>query len=152
MVADYSFGNTRIGLAVNNNTTEVVTQRQVNGVDPVSEGGVQNIEENLPQTRVATSVTHNFGGALSLMARVNYYSQTIDERGTKEVVDPTQLVDLELSYRVSDNLSVVFGANNALNTYPTQIETRISQGMPYPRRTPIGYHGGMLFTKLTYNF
>ena len=152
VVADYSFGNTRIGLAVNNNTTEVVTQRQVNGVDPVSEGGVQNIEENLPQTRVSTSVTHNFGGALSLMARVNYYSETVDERGTKEVVDPTQLVDLELNYRVSDNLSVVLGANNALNTFPTQIETRISQGMPYPRRTPIGYHGGMLFTKLTYNF
>ena len=152
VVADYSFGNTRIGLAVNNNTTEVVTQRQVNGVDPVSEGGVQNIEENLPQTRVSTSVTHNFGGALSLMARVNYYSETVDERGTKEVVDPTQLVDIELNYRVSDNLSVVLGANNALNTFPTQIETRISQGMPYPRRTPIGYHGGMLFTKLTYNF
>ena len=86
------------------------------------------------------------------MARLNYYSETADERSQQEVVDPTQLIDMELSYRVSDNLSVVIGANNALNTFPNQIATRRSQGMPYPRRTPIGYHGGMMFTRLTYNF
>jgi len=39
------------------------------------------------------------------------------------------------------------GANNLLNTYPTEIATRLSQGMPYPRRTPIGYHGGMGYFK-----
>jgi len=152
VVADYTLGNTNIGLAVNNNTTEVVTQRQVNGVDPVSEGGVFNIENNLPKMRISSTVTQSFGDALSLMLRVNYYSETKDERSQQEVVDPTQLVDVELNYRVSDNLSVVFGANNALNTFPTQIATRRSQGMPYPRRTPIGYHGGMMFTRLSYNF
>ena len=152
IVADYNLGNTNIGLAVNTNTTEVVAQRLVNGVNPVSDDGVSNIENNLPKQRVTATVTHNFGGALSLMARVNYYGETIDERGAREVVEPTQLVDIELRYRVSGNLSVVFGANNALNTFPTQIDTRLSQGMPYPRRTPIGYHGGMMFTRLTYNF
>jgi len=152
VVADYTLGNTNIGLAVNNNSTEVVTQRQVNGVDPVSEGGVHNIENNLPKMRISSTVTQSFGDALSLMVRVNYYSETKDERSQQEVVDPTQLVDVELNYRVSDNLSVVFGANNALNTFPNQIATRRSQGMPYPRRTPIGYHGGMMFTRLSYNF
>jgi iron complex outermembrane receptor protein len=152
IVAVYNLGNTNIGLAVNTNTTKVETQRLVNGVNPVSDDGVRNIEENLPGERVTATVTHNFGDALSVMARVNYYGETIDERGAKEIVEPTQLVDIELRYRVSDNLSVVFGANNALNTFPTQITTRMSQGMPYPRRTPIGYHGGMMFTRLTYNF
>ncbi len=152
VVADYTLGNTNIGLAVNNNATEVVTQRQVNGVDPVSEGGVHNIENNLPKMRISSTITQSFGDALSLMVRVNYYSETKDERSQQEVVDPTQLVDVELNYRVSDNLSVVFGANNALNTFPTQIATRRSQGMPYPRRTPSGYHGGMMFTSLSDNF
>jgi iron complex outermembrane receptor protein len=152
IVADYNLENTNIGLAVNSNATEVLTQRKVNGVDPVSEDGVNNIENNLPKLRVTATVTHSFSDALSLMTRVNYYGETIDERGTKEVVDPTQLVDIELRYRVSDNLSVVFGANNALNTFPTQIATRMSQGMPYPRRTPIGYNGGMSFLRLMYNF
>ena len=152
VVATYSLGNTNIGLAVNTNNTEVVTQRLVNEVNPVSDDGVDNIENNLPKQRVTATVTQNFGDALSVMARVNYYGETIDERKQREVVDPTQLVDIELRYHVSGNLSVVFGANNALNTFPTQIATRMSQGMPYPRRTPIGYHGGMMFTRLTYNF
>jgi len=152
VVATYSLGNTNIGLAVNTNNTEVVTQRLVNEVNPVSDDGVDNIENNLPKQRVTATVTQNFGDALSVMARVNYYGETIDERKQREVVDPTQLVDIELRYHVSDHLSVVFGANNALNTFPTQIATRMSQGMPYPRRTPIGYHGGMMFTRLTYNF
>jgi len=102
--------------------------------------------------RMTASVTQSFSDALSLMARVNHYGETIDERGDQEKVDPIQLIDIELNYRVGDNLTVVFGASNALNTFPTQIATRMSQGMPYPRRTPIGYHGGMMFTRLTYNF
>ncbi|MEC7745489.1 MAG: TonB-dependent receptor, partial [Candidatus Neomarinimicrobiota bacterium] len=101
VVADYTLGNTNIGLAVNNNATEVVTQRQVNGVDPVSEGGVHNIENNLPKMRISSTVTQSFGDALSLMVRMNYYSETKDERSQQEVVDPTQLVDVELNYRVS---------------------------------------------------
>ena len=152
IVADYNLGNTNIGLAVNTNNNEVVTQLLVNGVNPGSDDGVDNIENNLPKQRVTATVTQNIGDALSVMARVNYYGETIDERSGREVVDPTQLVDIELRYHVSDNLSVVFGASNALNTFPTQIATRMSQGMPYPRRTPIGYHGGMMFTRLTYNF
>ena len=152
VVADYTMGNTNIGLAVNSNTTEVVRQREINGENPVSDGNVQNIEENLPGLRVAATASHQLSDALSLMARVNHYGETTDERGDKEIVAAIQLVDIELNYRVSDNLSVVFGANNALNTFPTQIKTRMSQGMPYPRRTPIGYHGGMMFTRLTYNF
>jgi len=86
------------------------------------------------------------------MLRINHYGETIDERSAKEKVDPVQLVDIELTYAISSNMGIVLGANNVLNTYPTEIETRISQGMPYPRRTPIGYHGGMIFTRLTYNF
>ena len=152
VVADYTMGNTNIGLAVNSNTTKVARQREINGENPVSDGNVRNIEENLPSLRVAATASHQLSDALSLMARVNHYGETTDERGDKEIVAAIQLVDLELNYRVSDNLSVVFGANNALNTFPTQIKTRMSQGMPYPRRTPIGYHGGMIFTRLTYNF
>ena len=49
-------------------------------------------------------------------------------------------------------LSSLTGSLPNLNTYPTEIDTRLSVGMPYPRRTPIGYHSGMLFTRLTYNF
>ena len=153
IVATYRLsGGTNIACAINTNTTEVVSQNQVNGLNPVSDGTVFNLENNLPQLKMSASVNHSFSDALALMVRMNHYGETIDERGGMEKVDPAQLIDVELNYTISENLSVVFGANNALNTYPTEIETRASQGMPYPRRTPIGYHGGMMFTRLTYNF
>ena len=153
IVATYRLsGGTNIACAINTNTTEVVSQNQVNGLNPVSDGTVFNLENNLPQLKMSASVNHSFSDALALMVRMNHYGETIDERGGMEKVDPAQLIDVELNYTISENLSVVFGANNALNTYPTEIETRASQGMTYPRRTPIGYHGGMMFTRLTYNF
>jgi len=153
IVATYRLsGGTKIACAVNTNTTEVLSQNLVNGNAPVSDGTVFNLENNLPQLKMSASVNHSFSDALALMVRMNHYGETIDERGGMEKVDPAQLIDVELNYTISENLSVVFGANNALNTFPTQITTRMSQGMPYPRRTPIGYHGGMFFTRLTYNF
>ena len=153
IVAVYDMGKTDIALAMNTNSTEVVLpQRQVNGVNPVTDGGVFNIENNLPKIRLTATVGHDINQNLSALVRINYYGETKDERGTQEVVDPTQLIDLELRYNMSSNLSMVFGSNNILNTYPTEIATRASQGMPYPRRTPIGYHGGMTYLRLMYNF
>ena len=90
------------------------------------------------------------------MVRLNNYSETLDERGTlgddKSTVDAISFIDVELSYAVSNNLNVVFGANNVTNAYPNEIPTRASQGMPYPRRSPLGYHGGMTYIRLMYDF
>jgi len=155
-VVSWKSRDTRISLAYNYNVTEVLSQQQVNGVDPVTKGTILNLENNLPKSKINASVNHSFG-PISAMLRANYYSGTIDERGgndldDKEVVDPAMLLDLEFTYPVSDKLRLVLGANNILNTYPTEIETRLSQGMPYPRRTPIGYHGGMGYFKAAFKF
>jgi iron complex outermembrane receptor protein len=154
IVAVYDMGKTEIGLAVNTNSTEVVAQREVNGVYPITDGGVFNIENNLPKLRLTGTVTHSLSQKLSAMVRVNYYGETSDERDypASGVIDPTMLLDVELRYNVSRNLNMVFGSNNLLNKYPTEIPTRAGQGMPYPRRTPIGYHGGMTYLRLMYNF
>jgi len=156
VVASWKSRNTRVSLAYNYNVTDVLSQAQVNGVNPVSDAVILNLENNLPFHKANLSINHNFG-VISGMIRANYYSGTIDERGggvleDKEVVDPATLLDMELTYPVSDNLRLVLGANNILNTYPTEIATRASQGMPYPRRTPIGYHGGMGYFKAMFQF
>jgi len=157
LVAVYRLGNTtNISLAMNHNVIEVVKQRQINGLDPISSGLIDNIEKNLPENRFTATVTHNFGDALTAMVRLNNYSETLDERGTlgddKSTVDAITFIDAELRYSVSNNLNVVLGANNVTNAYPNEIATRASQGMPYPRRSPLGYHGGMTYMRLMYNF
>lgn len=141
--------NTNVSVAYNYNKTEVTSQEQVGGQDPVSEGTIFNIENNLPKSRASLTITHDFG-QLSGMIRANYYGGTIDERGDREEVDPETLIDIEISYPATDNLRLILGANNVLDNYPTEIATRLSQGMPYPRRTPIGYHGGMVYFKAVY--
>ena len=152
LVLTYRMGNTNLGLAMNHNETEVVEQRQINGEDPISAGLIDNIENNLPKDRITATVTQDFGDALSLMVRLNNYSETIDERSAQDVIDPISFIDVELRYSVSNNLNVVFGANNVTNAYPNEIDTRASQGMPYPRRSPLGYHGGMTYIRLMYDF
>ncbi len=142
-------GNTNVSVAYNYNESDVVSQEQVNGEDPVSESTIFNIENNLPKHRASISLNHSFGD-LDAMVRANYYGETIDERGQREVVEPATLVDIELSYPVTDNMRFILGSNNVLDKYPNEIETRKSQGMPFPRRTPIGYHGGMVYFKAVY--
>jgi len=151
-VAVFKMSRTDISLALNHNATEVTKHRKVNGIDPISESLIFNIENNLPKNRITVTVVHSFGKKLSAMSRVNFYGETIDERGEQEKVDAISLLDIELRYNVSDKLNLVFGSNNVMNTFPNQIETRISQGLQYPRRTPIGYHGGMGYMRLMYSF
>ena len=111
-----------------------------------------NIENNLAKHRATLSVTEGCGEQFSATLRGNYYSGTIDERGEQEVVGAEVLIDAELSYQIDENFSVVGGANNLFNNFPDEIATRLSQGMPYPRRSPISYHGGMTYLRVVYNF
>ncbi len=144
--------STDISLAYNYNETTVLTQRQVGGVDPVSDDLIFNIENNLAKHRATLSVTEGFGEQFSATLRGNYYSGTIDERGEQEVVGAEVLIDAELSYQIDENFSVVGRANNLFNNFPDEIATRLSQGMPYPRRSPISYHGGMTYLRVVYSF
>ncbi len=161
LVAVYNIGNTEVSMAYNHNETEVVEQTPVNEMNPVSDGGVVNLELNLPKDRMTMSVNQNISNTLSAMVRMNYYGESWDERGTyapgtedhtKDKIDAVNFIDVEANYKVSNNLTVVLGANNVTNAYPKEIETRASQGMPYPRRSPLGYHGGFTYIRLMYSF
>ena len=140
---------TNVSVAYNYNESKVASQTQVNGENPVSDGTIFNIENNLPKSRASVSLFHDFG-RFTAMVRANYYGGTKDERGTQEDVGDETLLDLELTVPITDNVSFVFGGNNILDNYPDMIETRVSQGMPFPRRTPIGYHGGMVYFRAIY--
>ncbi len=144
--------STNFSLAYNYNETKVVSQQQINGVNPVSDGNVFNIENNLPKHRASATFNQGLGENLFMMLRGNFYGKTIDERGTREEVGSEILVDLEFTYSVNSNFRLILGANNLFNNYPDEISTRLSQGMPYPRRTPIGYHGGMAYFRAVYNY
>ena len=149
--AEWNNGSaTTFSVAYNHNETEVTKQNQVNGLDPVSAGNIFNIENNLPENRFSASVVHNMD-RISISARAHWYDETIDERNNREKVDSEVMFDVEVNYQATDLMSVVVGASNVFDTFPNKIQTRVGNGLAYPRRTPIGYDGGMAFLRVNYD-
>lgn len=146
-----SGATTNFSVAYNHMETEVTGQTQVNGVDPVSAGAIENIEGNLPENRISWTVVHSTG-RISAMLRGNHYGKTIDEHSGNAPIGAEVIIDAELSFAVNENFDLVLGANNLFDQYPDMVPSRVSQGMPYPRRSPIGSHGGLWYLRGVYNF
>jgi iron complex outermembrane receptor protein len=142
---------TNFSVAFNHTETEVTGQTQVNGVDPVSAGAIENIEGNLPENRISWTVVHSTG-RLSAMLRGNHYGETIDEHSGNAPIGAEVIIDAEVSYAMNERFDIILGANNLLDQYPDMVPSRVSQGMPYPRRSPIGSHGGLVYLRGVYNF
>ncbi len=146
-VVDWNNGsNTTFGLAWNWNETDVVSQNPVNGINPVTEGAIFNIENNLPDHRINVSAFHNIN-AWTFLARANYYGSTIDERNNREPVGSEIFVDLAVSWAITDNWKVSAGGYNVFDAFPDKIQTRVGNGLPYPRRSPMGYDGGSWYLR-----
>jgi iron complex outermembrane receptor protein len=123
------------------------------GRDIIGPQTVFNIEENLPNDRASLSIVH-FRDQWSFVVRANWYGDAFDERDfpVGDKIDAAATVDLEGRYSFSDSLTLVLGANNAFDTFPTKTNTRLSDGLLYSRRTPFGYDGGMWYLKAMYDF
>jgi iron complex outermembrane receptor protein len=161
--------HTTLSLAWNYNDTKVTKQNQVDAdadpttppVNPVTAGTVFNIENNLPENRFSFAANHTMNN-IGLTLRANWYDDTKDEQSAGLPIDSAMMVDIEGRYYVNDNWTVILGVNNVFDEFPDRIgvaeypiktdAVRQHQGLPYPRRSPIGYDGGMWYLKGVYNF
>nr|WP_297347355.1 TonB-dependent receptor [uncultured Glaciecola sp.] len=149
--------------AYNYNKIDVVGQADVNGIQPVSDSSVEDIENNYPENRfVATAVT-DFGENYQLMLRANFYGEHYDERGTiNDPSSPSALVgsvmffDMEFNYFASEDVTLTAGVSNIFDEYVDEIgepnANRLSVGLQYPRRTPANYEGGSWYLRAKYQF
>ncbi|MFK7830416.1 MAG: TonB-dependent receptor plug domain-containing protein [Congregibacter sp.] len=158
--------STSLTFAFNYNQIEVVGQKQVNGVNPVSDSLVEDIENNYPQERIVLTANTTFAQNWRLMARANWWGEHFDERGTingtpgnrSREIGAVLYIDVELSWDASENWNITLGGSNVFDEYPDEIQdngvfaNRISVGLPYPRRTVTNYEGGSLYLRTSYNF
>lgn len=168
LTSNYEWGGsatTDVSLAYNYNKVEIVGQKLVNGINPVSAGTVEDIENNYPKHRFVLTAKTDFGDKWSFMARANYYGTHYDERGT---IDPligsgntaqigaTVYIDAELTYNVNDNMYITAGASNLLDTYVDELgapnDNRMSVGLQYPRRSAANYEGGSWYVRIGTKF
>ncbi len=136
-----SSSNTDITFAYGYNKVEVTDQQQINGVNPVSAGLVEDIENNYPEHRFVLTTNTFFGDKFNLLARANFYGEHWDERGRiggvlevddmdvltgrtvdiSEEIGSTIYFDVELGYQVNDNLRLALGAVNIFDDFIEEI-------------------------------
>ena len=155
--------STDMTFAYSYNEIEVTNQRLINGVQPVNDGLVEDIENNYPNHRFVLTTNTYFSEKWNFLARFNFYGSHYDERGRIGVeVDPsakvgeTLFVDVELGYQWTDNFRLALGAVNVFDSFPDKIgppnANRLSVGLQYPRRTAANYEGGAWYLRGTYRW
>ena len=155
--------DTMASVAFNHNTIDVVGQKTINGVKPVSDSLIEDIENNYPENRLVFNTFTNINEQWSLMARLNFYGEHYDERGSigaatdpSAQIDSVIYLDVELGYDMTDNLRLTAGGSNIFDEYVDEIgapnANRMSVGLQYPRRTAANYEGGSLYVRAQYDF
>jgi iron complex outermembrane receptor protein len=145
------------------NEIEVVNQKQINGVNPVNDGLVEDIENNYPNERFVISLNTYFSEDWNLMLRGNYYGKHYDERGRiGAAVDPsfeigtTFYIDAELGWQVNDNFRLAAGGVNITDEFVDEIGPGFSNlrssGLQYSRRTAANYEGGSWYLRGSYSW
>jgi iron complex outermembrane receptor protein len=155
--------STDVSFAYGYNEIEVVGQRMISGVQPVSDSTVEDIENNFPNSRFVLTTNTQFSDDWSLMVRANYYGSHYDERGTigaaenpSAEIDAIVYMDAQLNYQVNDAMKVKLGFSNIFDSFIGEVDApnanRQSVGLQYPRRSAANYEGGSWYLGVSYGF
>lgn len=163
---EWGSANTSLTFAYARNEIEIVGQSLVQGVNPVSDSTIEDIENNYPEDRFTLTTNTFFNDSVNLLVRANFFGDHFDERGTingplgnrSAEIDSVIYFDAELGWQVNDGLKLVLGASNIFDEFVDEIENdgvfanRQSVGLQFPRRTVANYEGGSWYLKGIYNF
>ncbi len=167
IVLTSSFGSsdvqTDLSFAFGYNEVDVVGQSPVGGVNPVSEGIIEDIENNYPNDRFVLTTNTTFAENWNFLFRANYYGKHFDERGRIGAavapsfeIGETLYIDLELGVDINDSVRLSFGGINVLDEFVDEINApfsnRQSVGLQYPRRSAANYEGGSWYVRSTFKF
>ena len=99
--------------------------------------------------------------AVLRLTRFGPVKQTATAVANDEYVSPALIVDLDLTYSITDNLTATLGANNLLNKFPDKV-SNANQGLSgaitavpfsaYNQYSPYGIGGSFIYTRLAYSF
>lgn len=157
LVASFDFdmlgGSAALSLNANYNETEITRASPVITADRER---LLELEGFVPEWKGSTAFNYQ-GSALGLTLRATYYGEwtdfgavpLADQMGGEEV-----LLDAEVSYRVTQAITLALGGENILDEYPDD-EARSSQtasGIRYMRFAPTGFNGGFWYLRATMTF
>ena len=147
-------GDTNISFAGNWTDTEVDKRNP----DLIDDKRVTQLEKNNPEFRFTATLDHNQGPWRALL-RGRFYDSfaefSADQAPWRLNAGSRFLMDAELGYSLNDNISLVAGAENFLDTTPTSQKHNASPyptGMKYAETSPYGFNGGFYYFRALYNW
>jgi iron complex outermembrane receptor protein len=145
VVVSTTVGNTDFNLAYNNTKTEVTRSGNI-----VDEARIRQIEDTTPDTRWNLSGRHTINN-LQLLSRVSYYGEWWDHEDGK-LFDGEYLVDVEASYQLSDDSSLLIGGNNIFNNAGGESSKTGDLGRLYSQYAPMGFNGAYWYATYRHSF
>ncbi len=163
---DWGNTSTSVTFAYAHNEIDITGQTQVQGINPVSDSTIEDIENNYPEDRFTLTTNTFLSDSVNLLVRAKFFGDHFDERGTingtpgniSAEIDSLFYIDAEVGWQVNDQFKVVVGASNIFDEFVDEIENdgvfanRQSVGLQFPRRTVANYEGGSWYLKGVYNF
>ena len=155
---DMAGGTTLLTLAANWNKTRIDRISEFSPMvdDPFSDR--IRIEEGTPDFRASLTADYA-SGPFRVLGRVRYYGKHIDVYAVDwnvQEMDARTLLDVELSYNLTDSLALVAGADNVLDQEPERLHRRHPDddfevgeafGGLYPENAPFDISGGFYYVK-----
>ena len=143
---EMDLGSTGIQLSFNHTETEVLDYRV--GSTIASDDTIDNLERGAPETRISLTLTHSID-QWDLLGRYSYYGDWYDDYSAAEF-DGDGLVDVQAQYNFASGLALTLGAENVLDEYP-DLAINYGNGRKYPRYSPAGHSGALVYAKVSFS-
>ncbi|NCP64212.1 MAG: TonB-dependent receptor [Paraglaciecola sp.] len=152
----FAGSDTNFNLAYNWNETQVDKFNP----DTTSPGKVRRLEEGEPDHRATFTIAQSWDN-VSAFIRANYFGEYFavhaddaEAGGWNEVADSAFTVDVEVSYYVTDTITISAGATNLLDQEAQKLspDSYAAVGGVYYESGPFDYNGGFYYVKGTYHF
>ena len=131
------------------------TDTQVDRRDPavINDKRVVQIEENTPSVRFL--LTASFAkGPWKLLLRGRHYGDFVefstDDETARLEADARFFADVQVSRAVGDSLTLIVGAENVFDKYPTRQSENVS-GLVYAETAPYGPNGGYYYARAVWS-
>ena len=148
VVLDYGWatdrGNTDLLISYNHTMTDVLGYRE--GSTITGDDTIDNLESGAPETRYNVTLQHNFD-RWDVLARYSYFGGWYDDHSAAEF-GGYGLADVLVRYNFANGVAVTLGAENVFDEYPDET-INYGNGRRYPRYSPAGYNGALVFAKVS---
>ncbi|MDP5032459.1 TonB-dependent siderophore receptor [Paraglaciecola sp.] len=152
----FDSSDTNFNLAYNWNKTEVDKFNPAT----TSVGKIRRLEEGQPEHRATFTISQNWDN-VSAFIRANYFGEYFavhaddaEPGGWNEMADSAFTIDAEVSYFVTDQITLSAGATNLFDQKAQKLnaDSYAAVGGVYYESGPFDYNGGFYYVKASYSF